>query len=787
MQGGFAVSVSISRSMRFRWFAAVSLAAIVASPAAAEASEGADDASEAESQAASEIVITGRRDQRQAEVQKTPLSISSIGGDRLEQSGITSVRELDNIVPNLIQARTVVSYMNARFALRGVTEPDEQGEPSVPVYVDGIYIPKTLGSMSELLDIDHVEVFRGPQGQAFGHTAAGGAIVITTTVPDETPKFRATASIGNYWDWRLGLAASGPIGKDVFASLSAIYHNRQGFDTHLVTGKDVNTVDHFEARGKLRWLAADGLDIQLSLYGIRDRSSARGVQNLLFNDRDARNQLFPFQRFDQLTGNLRIIYDLDDHLQLQSLTGAYGWQQVVLFDNVGEYYGRGSQWVDYRDRTYQEELQLKGTYDRFQFTTGLYYFHEWWFTNRRANTGAAYTVPGTTTTIANSNIKSQVRYRPVYSVIKQKTDNFAWYGEGKFQPVPPLTLTAGLRINREWHENDNQLYNLSATTADASNFVQVLFSDPTTLIWSVNPTKAWTTWQPRFSIDYKITPDAIAYATWSRGTKSGGFEFRAQTPTAAGARQALLPINPEKVTNYEIGLKSKWLDGRITANLSAFYLKFDDIQITTIDSNPPDGSSPITRRFNAGEGSSKGIEFESQFIPIEGLVFDVNGAYTKTRLDRYIGGANVPVVIPPNIHFPDGARINNNPFVGAALVYAPEWEGRAAVSWNLPLGLPGNFIVNADVNYQSKAYSSGNNAITSLIPEQTLVNARLSYATKEGRWTYALSARNLFDKQYANNPGYAIDGNSGAARLPAWRATNYIDPRTVLFTVTYKK
>lgn len=736
-----------------------------------------DTATEATSGAEAEIVITGQRDDRLKEVQKAPLAITSLSNDRLEQSGITATRELDNIVPNLYQARTVVSYLNARFFIRGVGEADEQGEPSVPVYQDGIYIPKNLGSQSELLDIERVEVFRGPQGQAFGHTAAGGAVVITSTVPDETPKFKATASLGTYYDRRLGVAVSGPLGGNVFGSAAISYHARDGFDRHIQSGRDVNTVDYLAGRTKLRWKPTSDLDIILSIYGVRDRSSARGVQDLLRSDRNAYNQLYPEQRFDHLTGSLKIAYDIDDHLQLTSLTGVYGWKQVVLFDNVGEYYGRGSQWVDYRDRTYQEELQLKGDYGHFNFTTGIYLFHEWWYTNRRANTGAAFNG------IANSNIRSQVRYRPIYSLIRQKTDNAAWYGEGKFSATDALTLTAGLRFNYERHSNNNQLYNLSATTATADNFYQVLFSDPTSLIWSVNPRKSWTTWQPRVSLDYKFSPDVTAYATISRGTKSAGFEFRAQTPTPAGSLQAELPFDPEIVTNYEAGLKTKWLDGRITANLTGFYLTFDDIQITTVDSQ----NAGISRRFNAGKGSSRGVEFEGQFVPFDRLVFDVNGAYLDARLDEYRGAANVPTIIPPKAYYPNGAAINNQPFVGARLANAPKWQGRASVTWDLPIAIPGSLVANADVNYQSSSYTSGNNAITTRLPNQTLVNARLSYTSENGLWTAALSARNLFDKQYAMGKGYTIDGNSGAARLPAWRSANLIDPRTVLFTITYRR
>lgn len=140
-----------------------------------------------------DLVVTGRRDDRNAEIQETPLSITTLSGAKLSQQGITNVRELGNVIPNLFQSRTAVSYLNTTFFIRGVGEA--QGEPSVPVYVDGIYIPKTLGSQSELLDIERIDVFRGPQGQAFGHAAAGGAVVMTTTLPSETPVFRAQASI----------------------------------------------------------------------------------------------------------------------------------------------------------------------------------------------------------------------------------------------------------------------------------------------------------------------------------------------------------------------------------------------------------------------------------------------------------------------------------------------------------------------------------------------------------------------------------------------------------------
>jgi len=251
-----------------------------------------------------ELVVTGARDTRAAEVQKTPLSITSLEGEKLAQQGITTIRELGNIVPNLYQARTTVSYLNATFFLRGIGEADAQGEPSVPVYLDGIYVPKTLGSQSELLDVERVEVLRGPQGQAFGHSAADGAILISSNVPDETTKLKAQVSYGNYNDFRAGLAVSGPLAQGVYAGLAASYHRRDGFNENVVVGKDVNDVNYFAARGKLRFVPSDDLDVLVTASVVHDTSSARGVQDLLRGDRNVYNQLYPYQKFDQQTVSL---------------------------------------------------------------------------------------------------------------------------------------------------------------------------------------------------------------------------------------------------------------------------------------------------------------------------------------------------------------------------------------------------------------------------------------------------------------------------------------------------
>ena len=738
---------------------------------AASAATAADGGSAADLGDA-ELVVIGRPNERVQEVQATPISITSLSGGKLAQQGITNVRELGNIVPNLFQPRTAVSYLNSSFFIRGVGETDAQGEPSVAVYVDGIYVPKNLGSQQELLDIERVEIFRGPQGHAFGHSAAGGAILITTNVPSETPVLKAQIGYGNYNDSRAGFAVSGPLATNIYGGLSASYHYRDGFDRNVTVGRDVNTVDHLTGRGKLRFTPTDRLDILFTVAGVRDRSTARGVQNLLYNDQEAHSQVFPYNRYEQWSGSVEIKYAINDQLRLRSLSGLYGFNQSVFFDNTGDFYGRGSQWVRYEDRTWQQELQLIGDFGWLDVTTGAYFYREEWFTNRRANTART----------PNTSVAADIRYIPVYSLIQQNTENVALYGEAKVRPVEALTLTAGLRFNSEKHTQDNRLFYLSGAadrTSNANNFLQVLFSDPKDAAWREGPAlgvKSWDTWSPKFAIDYRWTPTILTYASYSEGTKSAGYDYRAQTPggaafNSAGYRQAINPYNPERVINYEAGIKTEWFGGRLRANLTGFYIKFKDVQITSTDP-----VLNISRRFNAGQASTQGLEFETTAVPVDGLQFDFNASYLDATLDEFAG-------VVSSTRFPNGLVLRNSPFAGAKLPNSPEWQGRIGATWKLPLRVPGGVTVQGDVNHQSSTYTDATNNFSVLLPAQTYINAQLSYSTPDEHWTGTLSARNLGNKRYAQGRGYTPD----AAGLPVYRSTNYNDPLTVLFTLTYRR
>ncbi|GGE14303.1 TonB-dependent receptor [Polymorphobacter glacialis] len=737
-----------------RFFLATSAFAALSTPARAQQIA----ALEADT-AADELVVTDRRDNRDTEVQKTPIAITSLSGLKLEQQGITSVRELGNIAPNLFQSRVAVSYLNTQLFIRGIGEPDAQGKPSVAVYIDGVYLPKNVGLNQELLDIDRVEVLRGPQGQDGGHAAPAGVLSITTIDPGDTPQFRVQASYGNWNDARLSFLAAGKLTGNLYGSLTAGYHRRDGFNRNTTVGRDVNDVDYFSGRAKLRLAVTEDFDLKLTVGGIRDRSTSRGVQDLLTGDKTSRNQVFPENSFDQLNASLNADWRVDDNTRISLLLSAYGFDQSAWFDNSGDFHGRGSQFARYEDRTYQTELKLSHTSESFDVSAGVFGYREEWFTNRRANTAANAT-----------NDPALIRYRPVYTLIQQNNDIWAGFAEGVARVGPRLTLTAGARLQWEHRTNGNQLYNLVAAApfqSTAANFLAILNAPPQALVWSTQASHSWTTFQPKVAAEYAFTDDARVYATIGRGDKSAGFDYRAQTPTPTGFRQAEIPFDPEKITNYEVGFKFATADHKLRLNAAAFYINFDDIQLST---NDP--VALVTRRYNAGKGSTRGVELEANLQPSQNLQVDASASYLKARLDEFSGTVTRSV-------FPNGFTLNTSPFPGAVLPNAPEFQARAAASWILPAPGPGRWSLHSDINFQSKSYTDANNNPSAQLPDQTYINGQLRWASDNDRWNASLAVRNLTNAQYALPPGYSPATNG----TPLFRTTNYNDPRTILLTL----
>ncbi|AOX20060.1 TonB-dependent receptor [Kozakia baliensis] len=701
-----------------------------------------------------------------AQAQKTPQSISVLTGAHLRDLGVTDMRQISNLTPNLYQPRATVGYSATNYFIRGIGELDPQGEPSVGTYIDGVYLPRTLGTMQELLDIEAISVERGPVGFTEGHQAEGGAVRITTETPTNRTHYAVLAGYGTYNEYRLSAAASGALVKDkVYASIALNHHGRGSIDHNYTLNRGENNIDYSQGRGKLRFTPNERLDITLAFDGTIDNSTNRGYGNLLNPYRyGLYSRVYPKNSYNQagFTGNVN--YRLDPHLVLQATTGIRGYDMKGNYDNFGDYYIRASQLLTYRDRSYSQDVHLRGDYGKLSFTAGAFFFYEDWFTQRRANN-----VAGTQT-----NDPASMRYQPVYAVIDQLTRNWAVYGQAQYRIIPTLTATAGLRFNWEDHSNSEQLSYLVGSrpyTQGIANNLQTLYSaTPGNLAWSAGERRSWTQLLPKGALTWQATPRLMPYVSISQGSKSGGYDYRAQTPTALGRLQAVLPYRPEILTTYEIGAKTQPIPGRLTVNGDVFYNDFRDIQVTTLDP-----ASGLSRRYNAGRGHSVGAEIETAAHITQAWEFDATASWLFSQLDHFSGRFG-------QVTLANGQTLNTAPRQGGPLPYSPRFQMHAGTSYTFQIpDFPGGWRVGADISYQSTLFTDALTNAQTRLPAQTYVNAIAAWTSRNKRWTVTVNGRNLLDHRYPQSLSFVQGGG-----VPVYYAAAFNDPRTIFASVEFR-
>ncbi len=712
-----------------------------------------------------QVVVTARSHvaARHDRLQHSAASVSELGAEKLQRLAITSTRQISNLTPNLYQPRATVGYSNSNYFIRGIGELDAQGEPSVGTYIDGVYLPRTIGTMQELLDIDAIEIDRGPVGFTTGHQAEGGAVRIDTAVPDHT-RFTAQTGYGTYNEWEAGFAASGPIVQDkVYASLAVNHHARDGLDRNYTLDALENDIDYTQARGKLRFTPNDRLDITLAFDGTSDGSTNRGYGNLLKPYRyGLYSSVYPKNNYSEGGFTGTVSYRLDDHLTLRSISAVRDYDDVGYYDNTGDVYARTSQLLHYADRSYSEDARLGGQWNRFSFTTGAYFFYEDWNTGRRANNVyGAYT-----------NNPSKMRFQPVNAAIDQITTNWALYGIAAYKITPTLTASAGLRWNWERHSNSEVLSSLGPSRAyvtGQANDLDAFYDAPIgPTDWSASARQSWTQLLPKGSLEWQVMPHVMPYMTISQGGKSAGYDYRAQTPTSLGREQALLPYGPETVTTYEVGMKGDPLPHLLTINAAAFYNHFDDLQVTTLDP-----STGLSRRYNVGNAHSLGAESEIMLHPQHLWEIDLTASYLFGQLDSFKGNYN-------QLIYPSGLTINATPHAGERLPYSPRFQTDLSSSYVLPLHVPGAVRIAGDISFQSAIFSDALENSQTRLPDQTYLNGLIEWTSPARRWTATFSAKNMLDRRYPQSLSFIQGGG-----VPILYSAAYADPRTLLFTLRY--
>ncbi|HHA2817631.1 TPA: TonB-dependent receptor [Stenotrophomonas maltophilia] len=666
------------------------------------------------------IKVTARK--REETLQEVPVAVTAFTSEALDRMNVQDISDLDAQVPNLTiyAARGASSTVTAYIRGIGQSDPTWGADPGVGIYLDDVYIARPQGALLDVFDVSRIEVLRGPQGTLYGKNTIGGAIkYISRGLPTQTEGF-AQVTVGNYSQLDAKAAIGGPIGgadSGLRARVAVASMNHDGFGENTFNGQPVSDKQINAARVNLGAYAGDDFDVQFALDWIDDQSGMRGSKMLAPN---------PFlraypamdSRYDIRSGMRNL-----NNVETKGASATVNWrpnEDIAVKYVVAKRESDSEANIDfdttpikladvggtYHDEQVSNEVQLN--YDaggRVRGVVGLYQFS--------GEAGGQ---------IQNNYFSAQFADNQG----KVLTDSVALYADWTFDLTRRLKLDVGARYTDE----DKRAIVLNRLYADPG------FSRPMAVTADFDKKTNFKNVSPKVSLDYQITPDVMVYGLATRGFKSGGYNIRAN---AVAVPRSAEPFDDETVDSYEVGSKMAFLDQRLFLNLSAFYNKYKDIQLsvfTGLDTNGDGVDDSFFGDFtNAGAGTVKGLEVEYQYLPSQHWLISGNLAWLDTKYDEYIDrGVNVARQM----------KFTN----------APEFSGAFNVEYRTDLANGSNLSARVSYSYQSEVWPTTDLSPVIRQDGYGLVNAGVIWRLDDV-WTFSLQGTNLADKEYRTT-GYNI-------------------------------
>lgn len=749
---------------------ATALTALAILPGAARAATAAatGPALAADDAAVEEVVVTARH--RSEDLEKAPAAMSAISGALLTKSNTTNIAQLSQFVPSL--QFSFFNPRNANINIRGLGDniglANDGLDPGVGFYVDQVYYDRPATATFDLVDIDQVEVLRGPQGSLFGKNTTAGAIVITTAPPTFTPQATAEVSGGNWGYFQAKAAVSGPIIDDVLAArLSLETTTHEGYLTNAGNGGNhVNGLQNETYRGqllytpnanfKLRVIAdyskQDSNCCDLVLAGIVKPPGAPATKNFvtLSESLGYTPAVDPFNReadtnspirADQETGGISV--EGDYSLPKATLTSITAWRFWNWWpQNDSDYTPLSvltrSQNGDYQNQFSQEfRIASSGT-NLIDYVGGLYFFREQIQAVGEQQFGSAASAfllsPALPALIANGYT---LNFTGAYD-----TTSVAAFGQATWRVTSKWSLTGGLRYT---YDHKDGRFNQVASggtplTGPLAAYAAYRAALGTSDAFAVTDNKGDLSGQ--VNLAYQATPSLLAYVNYARGYKSAALNL-AQLP--AGATPV---VAPESIDSVEAGFKDRLFDRRVTLNADLFWEQDQNYQANLV--------TPLGKQYlsNVPEVRSEGVEVDLQAQPTDTLSLYASGAWDDAVYAKF-PAAPCPL---ETYYLAPACNLDN-----AALAGVPRWTLSAGGEFYRPVTLgarEAQAYVGADYSYRSSVYSSSSDSIYGKLPPLNLLNARVGLRAADGRWDAYLWAKNLNNAKYFTFVSAAV-GNTG--------------------------
>lgn len=692
-----------------------------------------------------EIVVTALK--RETNLQETPVAVSVLDGDYLSDWGLRDIEEVGNRIAGL--SFGAQSRATSALSLRGAPSAGGAGlDGAVVLFIDEVYYGDPSYPVLDLLDLERLEVLRGPQGTLFGRNVVGGALSFVTQTPDENPRTALEATYGSWDQVVLKGMASGPLADGTYGQLAFKYEKSDGWAENLLTGNKLAGLDLVSVRGKLRHQPSDRLEIQLSAdywsdqsggtpFFVLKGSTAPALQPGTLVGSTDKTQLSFDGRTDRKGGgaNLRATYD-SEWFGGSTLTSVTAWHSSDSMSigpdqlpGANPAVGNNHTSIRGENDTFTQELRLDGELDALTWIGGLYYLKTDATDTTRfgvradpmsliafANTNplAFFGIPAPPGTLFSQTNPIGFDSSSQTSV---ETESFAVFAHLAYAVTDWSNLTGGLRWTSDRKSGD---LSTAGDVGPANPFVVEIFG--------VDVDDSWDAFSGRVTLDASFDDlgafdNLYAYASYARGFKSGGFTVANNSATSAD------PYDPEYADSYEIGVKSRFWQNRAQFNLIYFHTNYSDLQVDFI--GVTESGIPQTYTSNAGEASVDGIETEFTALLSENLTFSASHSWIDGQYDEFDLGFG-------------------GDFSGNRIQQTPRNSMNFDLTYRAPLGA-GQLSLNGNYSYRSAQTFGQDEAAEARVFGMTdYANVNATVAYEINGWRFSVWGKNLSDEQAVN-------------------------------------
>ncbi len=698
----FRSSLSVSASL------AVLLSGASLLPAVAQEADTAD----ADTRRLGAITVTAQRVEEN--LQDVPVAVTALDTAMLEDKQIGDLLDLQSVVPNINMATNTGTANASRIFLRGVGEDESRGavDQAVGVYVDGVYVGRSVGSLFDVVDLSSIEVLRGPQGTLYGRNTIGGAVKLTSVKPQFENSGDVRTTVGNNGRFDVRGTANLQVGENSAFRLTGLLRERDGF--HDVIPNGARADQRRDGVGRTHIMALRGsfyteFSPEWSLLVAADQTIDRSdpIPDSAAPGFDSDGDLFTieplpgvtctaastaigcFVGYDQRSKSTGVSATVKGDIAGLDFTSISAYRELEddLVTRIGSPY---SQQTD--QSQVSQELTLGQSGDKLDWLVGGFYFNE------ELNLESIFVFPHS---------------------VEAETESFALFGQGTYALTDALSLTGGVRFTTETKDFYGINRTLGFNRTDSADFDNVSYT---------------------IGADYRFNESVLGYAKYSTGFKSGGW-----SPDAFSATAIFLRVDEETLDSFEAGLKTDLFDNKVRLNTAAFFNKYEGLQIgATV---PGLGFT----RFNVDETEIMGLEVEGVWqvtdsFQLNGNLGLLSAEYTDMTGDQARGLTNNGAGCPAGTVASDNTQIIACA-LGLELKNAPEYKATLGALYTMPF-YSGELIFSGDVSFEDDSWSLVANSPPHALSEiPTLMNARVKYESAQG-WSVALWGKNLGDEKY---------------------------------------